>query len=249
LDHNFDGYFYLDFAQKKKISYAASIGTEKISSEKQVYIEQYLQDFSAISVREKQSAQQLTRMLKRKVEWVLDPTLLQDTAFWERFCGNIKIPRGKYLLCYFLNDQPWYFDYAKELANYLGLKMVLIPARAAFATRKETWRRATGPKEFVSLIRGAEFVLTDSYHGSIFAMQFNKPFLHFKRFAENDPVCQNIRIHSLFSLVELESLILEEKTFSPEDIRPIDYERVQNILEQHRKTSRAFLKQHIWESL
>ena len=81
LDHNFKGYFYLDFTTKRKISYACSIGTTIINEEKKELITQMLSSFSSLSVREKDTAIQLTGFLNRTVDFVADPTLLNTTDF------------------------------------------------------------------------------------------------------------------------------------------------------------------------
>lgn len=245
LDYNFNGYFFLDFVTKKKISYAASIGAEKISEQRANQIRTYLSNFSAISIREKQSSVYLSQLLDRPVEWVADPTLLHDAAFWTKFSKGARSPRGKYLLCYFLGKKSWYFDYAHALAKHLRLKVVLIPSWYQFAEHKSVCRHGVGPKEFVAMFRDASYVLTDSYHGSIFAMQFKKEFLHLKRFADDDPICQNIRVNSLFSMVELKDWIIAEKEFEPEDIRRISYDNVSDLLRNFREKSQTYLNENI----
>lgn len=242
LERNFDGYFYLDFVEKKKIAYAASIGTEHIDQEHSAHIAKWLKDFCAIAVREDRTAEQLSALTGKKVEWVADPTLLHDKAFWSAFCADAPFPKRKYLLCYFLSDNPWYFEYASAMAKHLHLKLLLIPSRASYTQRKECYCKTVGPVEFVSLIQHAQYVLTDSYHGAIFSMLFEKNFIYLKRFKDTDPICQNIRISSLFQKVGLMDRIVEERKFTPDDVQPIDYEKVNGIVMDFRKQSRQFLQ-------
>lgn len=242
FDRNFDGYFYLDFADKKKIAYAASIGTDQIDQEHGEQIAELLKDFSDIAVREKRTAEQLSLLTGRNVEWAVDPTLLYDKYFWSDFCVNAKVPKKKYLLCYFLTDNPWYYDYASALAAHLHLQILLIPSSEACMRRKGAYCKTVGPVEFVSLFKNAEYVLTDSYHGSIFSMIFEKQFIYLKRFKDTDPICQNIRIVSLFEKVDLMSRIVDQRAFEPSDVIPIDYNKVNEIVTAFREQSRQYLQ-------
>lgn len=242
LEQNFDGYFYLDFARKKKIAYAPSIGTDQIDQAHRQQITAWLRDYCAISVREKQSAAQLSAFTQRDVAWVADPTLLHDCAFWTEFSADAYAPSSKYLLCYFLADKPWYYEYARAMAKHLKLKLLLIPSNPKQLHRKERCRQPVGPEEFVSLIRHAQYVLTDSYHGSIFSMLFRRDFIYLKRFTDTDPACQNIRIYSLFEKTGLMARIVEKKKFEAADTSPIDYSKVDSILQDFRNHSREFLQ-------
>ena len=241
FDVNFKGYFYLDFVTKKKIAYSPSIGTEKISNEKKEIIKEYLKDYSAISVREKISAVQLSELCGRDVQWVCDPTLLHDRDFWEEFSASEVVSVKKYLLCYFLGQNEWYFSYVKKLAKKLKLKPVLIPIREPFALHKWACNYGVSPERFVALIRDSSFVVTDSYHASIFSMIFEKKYLYLKRFKDDDDFCQNIRVNSLFEKVGLMDLCISEKEFEKSDIKDIDYNCVSKILSEFKKQSQEFL--------
>ena len=241
LEQNFDGYFYLDFVEKTKIAYATSIGTERVDQEHGAKITEWLKNYKAIAVREQKTAKQLSELTGKEIEWVVDPTLLHDKVFWSNFCADTPFPKNKYLLCYFLTDKSWYFEYASDLAKYLHLKLLLIPSKASYTKKKECYCKTVGPIEFVSLFQHAQYVLTDSYHGSIFSMLFEKDFIYLKRFYDSDPICQNIRVYSLFQKLGLLNHIVEERNFSPDDIQIIDYNRVNKIIMDFRKQSIQFL--------
>jgi len=237
---NFDPYYYLDFVQKKKIAYAPCLGTDRIPQETAGKIRELLSGFTALSAREKISAEQLSELTGREVAWVCDPTLLHDAAFWSSFSDGVSVPRGKYLLCYFLEEKPWYFSCARSLAKRLHLKIRLIPNRPEFVSRAEILNRAVGPKEFVALFRDAAYILTDSYHGSVFSLIFQKDFLYLERFSAADPRSQNIRVQSLFDLLSLNGRIVREgdKDAFPE--KP-DYGTINPILSDFRKRSAEYL--------
>ena len=242
LDINFNGYFYLDFVTKKKVSYAPSLGTDEISPEKKAKIKQWLSTYSAISVREKSSTLVLSELTQRDVVHVCDPTLLHDKEFWTEFCQDVSLqtPR-RYICCYFLSNRDWYFDYAYALAKFLGCRLVLIPTSVSFIKKKGYAKFPVGPKEFVKLIKEASFVLTDSYHASIFSVLFEKQFLYLKRFKDTDENCQNIRIYSLFEKLGLSHLIVSEKDFQKDDVQHLAYQEIKAKLMSFREDSRQFL--------
>lgn len=238
---DFNPYYFLSFAKKPKLAYAPSLGTERISDERAAELAGLLQDFFALSVRESRSAEQLSALLGREVTWAADPTLLHDRAFWEDFCRAVPKRGGKYLLCYFLEDRAWYFRYAEALANKLRLRLLLLPSRWEHLRRGCVDTGVIGPREFVARFRDAAFVLTDSYHGSIFSLLFEKNFQYLLRFRSDDLNSQNLRIESLFGLLSLEGRIVTED--GPQAIRPepMNYPELREKLADFRETSLHYL--------
>lgn len=245
FDSIFNPYYYLDFAAKKKIAYAPSLGTDRIPEKTAERIRELLSDFDAISVRERVSAEQLRSITGKDVEWVCDPTLLHDRAFWAGFTADAEYPRGRYLLCYFLENKPWYFDCAKRIARKLRLRMRLIPVKWDYLCHEDVLRYAVGPKEFVALFQNAEYVLTDSYHGSIFSMIFEKDFMYLQRFAEEDPASQNIRIDSLFTYLGMESRLVKRGMTQLPDAAGPDYGRAAPLLQELQSRSQEYLKRSL----
>ena len=247
LQINFNGYYYLNFSKRQKVAYAPSFGMEKIPEEMQQVICDYLNDYKGLSVREQINQQQLANLTGKQVAFVCDPTLLMNSSFWSRFCSSATKPKGRYLICYFLETKEWYYEYARQLAKWLHLQPVLIPNRKEHTSQKSCYPFAVGPVEFVALIEGADYVLTDSYHGSIFSVVFSKSFICFKRFEDNEPNNQNSRIISLFNLLGLQGNIIKEKEFDSSDIQSIDYESVQNKVIAFRETSEKYLCEKLSE--
>lgn len=246
LDCNFDGYYFLDFVNgNKKGAYAPSFGTPIISKKKQEIITEYLSSFTFCSVREKQSTEQISHSLGIKAEWVCDPTLLFDKSFWVDFGREGTAPKCDYILCYFLDDREWYFNYAKSLANYLGLKLVLIPSREGLYMQNDLCEYPVGPIEFVGLFMHSTFVLTDSYHGTIFSLIFQKQMLHLKRFNDSQKDNQNIRVYSLLEYLGLKKLIIEENKFKKNDLQTIDYSEINALLKEHSNHSKRFLIENL----
>ncbi len=245
FEHTFNPFFYLDFATKRKIAYAPCLGTDKIPETMREKLRGLLSSFDALSARERVSAEQLAELTGRKVEWTVDPTLLRGRDDWEEDIRQIQLgEKPGYLLCYFLNDQPWYFEQAKRIAKQCRLRLLLIPSRWNYVNSEYVRRKSTGPLEFVALIRRADFVLTDSYHGSIFSLLFERDFQYLQRFREDDPDSQNIRIHSLFDALGVNDLIVTpdgEADPSPE----IGWEHIRETLDRMRNESMTYLAESL----
>lgn len=237
----FNPYYYLDFANKRKIAYAPSLGTDRISKEIGEEVRELISDFSALSAREEVSASQLSEISGRDIAWVADPTLLHDKEFWSKFSEDVPARKKKYLLCYFLENKNWYFEYAKKLAHELGLKMVLIPNKWDYLSSEFVTQCGVGPEEFVSLFKHADYVLTDSYHGSIFSIIFEKSFQYLLRFAKDDPGSQNIRIESLFDLLGLRDRVISEDTLSVTELS-MQYGPIIEKLAVFREKSKVYLE-------
>lgn len=244
LDRNFDGYFFLDFVTKPKISFAPSVGAEMIPDNKQLSIKKWLTDFFAISSREEKTAKQLKELTGKEVVWVSDPTILFAKEYWNRFSVIPRI-RKPYLLCYFLEKKSWYYQYAKAFAKKHNLRIIIIPCNKDYFEYKESLNTPITTEEFVGLFSSASFILTDSYHGSIFSLLFEKDFLYLQRFADNSPISQNIRIYSLFHLLKIENTIIRKKQYEMTDEIHLDYNAISPILEQFRQHSRNYLKTNL----
>lgn len=245
LDLNLNGYYYLNFVSKKKIAYAPSLGMKEIPEKKTKLIQNWLKSFDSISVREKQNVEQISAIYGNKVFFVSDPTLLLNTEQWTSFCKDGMKIRKKYILCYFLEDKNWYFEYAMQTAKKYDLSLVLIPNRAEHTRRRICIRKSVSPIDFVSLFMNASIVITDSYHGSIFSVLFQKDFYYLKRFNEEITESQNVRIASLFETLGLYDRIIEEGKTTSGAHNIIDYESVGKKLEAFRAQSSAYLLKNL----
>ncbi len=241
FERTFNPFYYLDFAGGRKISYAPSLGTDQIPESMRKTIQALLSDFHAVSAREMVSAQQLAEITGKDVAWVVDPTILRGRDNWTEDTRGVKKPtRRRYLLCYFLENNPWYFEQARRVAKQLHLRPVLIPSRWDHVNSEFVIRDAVGPLEFVTLFQNADFVMTDSYHGSIFSILFEKSFQYLERFGEQDPHSQSMRIHSLFDAIGISDLIVPQGRDAVHDPE-ISWPEVRKKLEALRRESEAYL--------
>ena len=247
-----DSPYFLGFVPqgKKKISYAASIGKVAVDERLKEVFESELDKFDAISVREQNAVALLEPYTKNEVNWCLDPTLLLSREDWEKIASQRKI-EAKYMLCYFLGDDKAHRKIATQYAKKHGLKIVTFPhypvdyhrADEKFGDIRLT---DASPQDFLSLIKNADIVFTDSFHASIFSWQFQKEFFTFGRKKHKGMAG---RLYSLMDLLGLKERFIEEvdknTLASLEAIELIDYVRPREAYQEMKKKSFDFLRKNL----
>ena len=204
----FDSHYFLDFVQdkSKKIAYAPSIGTDEI---KNPYISEKMASlisrFANVSVRENAGKRIIKELTGQDAPVVLDPTLLLDSAEWNSVADTTYNVPGKYILCYFLGCNEKYWEEVLRLSVRENLPLVVIPVFEKDFTRSKNVPKDVGPAQFLTLVKNATFVCTDSYHGSIFSLLYKKSFAVFSRFSRNDIRNQNSRIDTFCENFNLEN--------------------------------------------
>lgn len=183
----FDPVFFLDFpaAQvKPRYSYAASFGMERIPEKFRSAYARRLDGFSGYSVREKSGVEMLGDLLDVSAEVCCDPTLLLDRSDWEAVAAENR-ERQPYILIYYVYKTQKLQEYAMELAKQKNMKVICVPCNMAleivtgWADRRYgvDVRTCCAPEEVLSLFRNADYVLTNSFHGTVFSLMFQKQFL------------------------------------------------------------------------
>lgn len=178
--------FFLGFApsSKKKISYAASIGRDYITDEQKEIFRNSLKDFDAVSVREPSSIKLIEDLSPVPVVSTLDPTLLLGKEDWDKVSSK-RLIEEEYIFCYFLGDYKKTRKIVNEFAKKHGLKIACIPYTAGIvlSDRKFGDYRLidASPEDFISLIKHAKYVFTDSFHAVVFSHIYGKEFFVFNR--------------------------------------------------------------------
>lgn len=236
--------YFLDFADiKEKNSYAPSIGTTIISPTFESLLKKKLSSFKNVSCREKANADALSILLGRKVHHVLDPTLLLQPSDWDQVSvqPNISSP---YILAYILGEKDSVVEFAERLGIKKQLPVYYVLTRPKYLNRERLLHN-TGPSEFVGLIKHAEYIVTDSFHGCLFSINYNKNFYAFSKQVGDIHHLDNIRILEFLSLLGLESRFQDdEKALIQADI---DYSMVNTMLDDLRGQSIQYLS-HIVSS-
>jgi hypothetical protein len=239
----FNEYYYLSFETdpKRKISYAPSFGLNTIPESLSKLVAAYTTNIKNLSVREETGANLLEELIGRRPYIVVDPTLLLDAEQWSQVESRVAV-RYPFILCYFLGDNPEHRMIVDKIKRETGLHVVILPFNTGdhfikgFAAKS-----SVGPREFLSLVSNAELICTDSYHGVLFSINYNKPFLAFKRFSDEDPVSQNSRINHILGKYELWDRLVANNDVLRYN-QKIDYSKVNKLLRLEREHSIAFLE-------
>lgn len=196
--HN--GFYFAAFTNKPKIAYAPSIGVTDMSDEYISQIRPWVTAFSAISLREQRAADIFMNRLGVSAISVLDPTLLLSKTDWAAIAESPSI-KMKYVLAYFLTYNEVYCQAVVKWAETNDLILIAIGDDARVKSLSHIPLRGIGPAHFLGLISNAEYVITDSFHCTIFSIQFSRPFVALKRFFYKDKRNQNDRIDNLYNLI------------------------------------------------
>ncbi len=175
--------YFLPFAHPRKAAFASSFGTSDFTDEMRLRIAGYLEDFDFISVREKTAVRYIGDMIADghgivPPQEILDPTLLYGIDWWQRLSEPAELPKGGYILAYYMLPTPL-LEYTTEmLSRKTGLPVVNIkPSKMDIIKRNGTNAAAAGPAEFISYFAGASYIVTNSFHGTAFSLNFGKPFI------------------------------------------------------------------------
>lgn len=235
-EFGFDDGYYANYECMKKhsVAYAVSFGDPHFTEETYKVLNDRLQNFNAFGLRENLMVSYVTNHTNVPVKKVLDPTLLLTSIDYDRIATE-RLEKGKYLLLYVRRYNPKMEAYAEKLAAENGWKIVEISLRATNAEKPN--RRMfyeAGVEEFLSLVKYAECVITNSFHGMIFAVQYRRPFQVFSREQCDTKITELLE---LFGLSDHMLVTGAEKGNSAD----INYEEVHNRIAEARRKSLEFL--------
>ncbi len=227
---------FLTFAPNdvNTIIYAASMGCTSLTEEQKMAYKGRVERIKHVSVRESSSKKILDDFITGKdIEIVADPTLLLDSDTWKQMCEGKQVVNDKYIFTYFLGAYSNIKDKIEKFAQQKKLRIVNIPFASGESFDSENFGDikilAADPIEFLSLIRNAEYIFTDSFHACVFSIIFEKNFFVFKRDGKNTMLGRIDTLLEHFNLTN--RLVLGDSFNMPE----IDY------------TGRAALQNHLRE--
>lgn len=234
LNNKFDPVYMGASFPAKYISYAASMGWYQIEDSDISQLKRYLTNFEAISVRETATSAFLTEISGVDVSVTCDPTLLLNRNDW----AKLYEPTYKkgYVLCYNLLNSRECQALAEDLAKSKGLEIIYLVSSVAKKSPKGSCSNA-GPIEFISYIMDAEYVVTSSFHGTVFSILFNKEFYSVGLSNYGG------RIQSL-----LKTLGLEDRMTIPKDFNSLvrcDYNKASLLLNNFITDSQSFIKRSL----
>lgn len=235
---NKDLTYFLDFVEKnrKKISYAASFGIIDIPNKfKKIYGEK-LKSFDAISIRENEGKKVLLEMgIDVESEVNIDPTLLLSQTHWKKFLLNNKFKK-KYILVYKITKADKLLNYAKKLSKKTGYKIVYVPNDFKDGFCGKT-KFNIGVEEWLTLIYNAEYVITNSFHGTVFSILFEKMF-----FVEISKKVNpsTSRLNNLITMLNLNKRIIDYDKDIVLD--GINYNHVKSVISQEIERTNMYFK-------
>lgn len=244
-------YFNLNFVYKKKktIAYAPSFGTTQIPKNMLKQYKHFISNIDFLSARELSGVKIIKEITGRDAVQVLDPTLLVENAVWDLLLAKFN-PRKvaeKYIFCYFLGDCPEHRRAAEKVSLQTGYKIISLAHMKNYVVSDEEMQAEKffdiSPEEFITLIKNAEYICTDSFHGVAFSIIYHRPFFAFERFVNKDLGSTNTRIYSLLSMMRIENRLIKDMEIPIENLyERIDYETVDKVLLAERKRSGGYLK-------
>lgn len=228
-----DGYYAnYECMKKNSVAYAASFGDPHFNDDTYPILNERLKNFVAFGLRENLMIPYVKEHTDVPVQKVVDPTLLLTSEDYDTIAEK-RLVDEKYLLLYARRYNPKMNEYAEKLAEKNGWKIIDISLRATNAERGHQMFYEAGVEEFLSLVKNAEYVVTNSFHGMIFSVQYGRPFVVFSR-----EQCDT-KIEELLALFGLSDRMLVNGTESFTDV--IDYNAVHANIAAAREESIKFL--------
>ena len=237
--------FFLTFVEKsKKVAYAASLGHDSVPDKVSVIYSKWLNTFSAISVREDTAVTALSKITKKEIVQTLDPTLLLSKTEW---AGLLSLESDQsqscddngYILVYMLSVSTSVMKTAIKIADALKCSLKIITNRPLLFKGEYELLQGLNPRSFVQYYSKARFIVTNSFHGTAFAINFNIPFVT----VEKEGARLNARKTSLLKLFNLEKRkVYEGDDVDIDSILDCDFTEVNAILAAERAKSIQFLK-------
>lgn len=236
IDGSHDSVYCLSFTAErdKRVAYASSFGRSNLTESTLTNYRHWLERFAYVAVRERQTMH-LLKKLGIPAEQVLDPTLLLTKEEWGQFAAKRKTK--PYVLVYQIHNNPRLDEYAKKVAKKKGLPLLRVSTSLHQLNRCGRLCWLPDVRTFVSYIKSADCLITDSFHGTAFAMNLNVPFVEV--LTENGTQSRNTDLLDMVGLSERilrddHDVLLAEKT--------IDYSATNQILAQKREESFEILK-------
>ncbi len=238
--------FFLMFANRfkaKKISYAASFSISEIPENYKERYTEWINNIDEISVRETDGVRIVKDLTGRDAVHVCDPTLLLDKNEWRGAFGDNpveEIGKKKYVFVYTMSRSRNVYRIAKTIARQLG-NIEVVHVRLGIkpeANDGVIHLNFASPQQWVHLLMNAEYVVTDSFHGTVFSINFNIPFT----VVQNPMSDLNSRVNTILTKVGLlDRIYVDDKMGRLPECLNVDYNSVNCKIDEWRKQSWQFL--------
>jgi len=242
-------YYTLNWVPEEinKISYATSFGFSSVPEKYNEKYSKFLKRINHLSVREQSGVEIIKNVAGIDAKLVSDPTILLTKSEWEKEATAERIIKEKYILCYFLGNNIEHRKFAERLKQETGCKIVSLNHADEYVKYSDKFCDYApydiGPREWINLIQNADYVCTDSFHGTAFSIIFNKIFFDFRRHSSKSKVSTNSRIDSLLNIAGISTERILTGTENIQDVLKykIDYEKVNENMDKFREDSKTWL--------
>ncbi len=237
-----------------RISYSTSFGVSNIPAKYKELYKNFLKRINYLSVREDTGVKLVKEIAGLDAKLVCDPTILLTKEEWDEVATTNKIIKDKYILCYFLGKNIEHRRFAERLKEKTGYKIVSLNHADEYVKYSDKFCDIApydvGPREWINLVKNAEYICTDSFHGTVFSLLYNKIFFNFRRYSTKSKGSTNSRLDSLLKVVGVSN---ERILTGLEDVDrvlnyKIDFEKVNKNLDEYREKSKKWLLNSItWQ--
>lgn len=207
----------------------------------------FLNRIDYLSAREESGKNIIKEYTGKDVQLVCDPALLLTAKEWDEEIENQRIIREKYIFCYFMGDNIWQRKIVMEFKKRTGYKVVALLHLDQYIKSDEEYVDFApydiSPVEFINLVKNAEIVCTDSFHGTVFSLIYSKKFYTFMRFSEKATLSTNSRINTLLKKMGVEDRLVAQGSDVDELLsKKMDIKLIQDRMDKFRNESLEYLE-------
>lgn len=236
LDTTYFGKFR---TSEKTVSYAASLANASIEEDEKTEFVKLLEYIDVISVREEKLAELLKQLSGREIETTVDPTLLLDETDYESLLETEReVPNEPYVFAYYVVENKELQECAQKLAREANMPLIELHYYHMPECSDKNQFADFGPSEFLKYIKNADYVITNSFHGTVFSILYQRTFYSVYK--------KNGRVDNLLTFLNIKERHIE----APEEVdisQEIDYVSVHHKLKEYREHSIEFLLKNISE--
>ena len=240
-----DTTFLLSFVNSpNKIAFSASFGATEIDVLHQKIMKPLLLEYKKISTRENSGVRLVQEICGKDAICTCDPTLLLSGEDWNKVFDEEPLVKGDYILCYILtytaNPYPYAYQFVKHIKKTLGMKVVFIDDEGLYwCDFRNKSLRVYGPDDIINLFEHASFIISSSFHGAAFSINFKKDFYSIFPYGVKDE-----RQESLLKIVGAEDRLIRVGDPFPtkDDIRIKKWDNINMRLQEYVSRSIEYLR-------
>ncbi len=240
---NNDTSFFFDYVPQNKAvlaSYAASIGQDNLSVQDQEWIRKGIERFDHISIRDKMGVTLARKLLNSdRIVQSIDPTLLFTGDYWRSMAQkpDENLP-AKYILYYPIQNTAFSYEVIEQMKKETGLRCIALDGGVKKNPHADMQLRSYGPCEFLWLIDHADYIITNSFHGTVLSLLLNKRVISYRHSTRNS------RLESILSLLNLNEIQISDL----EDLKEMDWNlitRKENMIDEFLKEERRSAEDYL----